>query len=111
MQSGCGGIGLNQAERASSSSAGVNEEGLLITGMPSVESAVFGLRNQAFDYLAKPFSVEDVHQLLQRVREERRSRPQPAPLAPGQDVARRQAAVEGLSYLGDLALQGLDPFP
>src|SRR5206468_6316452 len=84
---------------------------VLITGMPSVDSAVFGLRNQAFDYLTRPFSVEDVHQLLQRVREERRSRPQPAPLAPHQDVARRQAAVEALSHLGDLALQGLDPVP
>ncbi|HEY7512843.1 MAG TPA: HD domain-containing phosphohydrolase, partial [Vicinamibacteria bacterium] len=83
---------------------------VLITGMPSVDSAVFGLRNQAFDYLTKPFSVEDVHNLLQRVREERRSRPQPvaAPAASG-DLARRQAAVEGLSSLGDLALQGLDP--
>ncbi|HEY2944675.1 MAG TPA: HD domain-containing phosphohydrolase [Vicinamibacteria bacterium] len=83
---------------------------VLITGMPSVDSAVFGLRNQAFDYLTKPFSVEDVHHLLQRIREERRSRPPAAPaLAPSQDAARRQAAVEGLSHLGDLALQGLDP--
>src|SRR5436190_6373946 len=83
---------------------------VLITGMPSVDSAVFGLRNQAFDYLTKPFSVEDVHQLLQRVRDERRSRAQAAPaLAPSTDLARRQAAVEGLSRLGDLALQGLDP--
>jgi putative nucleotidyltransferase with HDIG domain len=83
---------------------------VLITGMPSLDSAVFGLRNQAFDYLTKPFSVEDVHQLLQRVREERRSRAQAAPeLAPRHDLARRQAAVEGLSHLGDLALQGLAP--
>src|SRR5438128_6173559 len=203
MQSGCGGIGLNQPERASSSSAGVNEEGslmtngrdvrqepstgrevvkvllvddhapvlrflalafksngcvvstaasaeeafdllsvqpfdlvvsdikmpglsgldvlravkgrqpgtpvVLITGMPSVDSAVFGLRNQAFDYLTKPFSVEDVHQLLQRVRDDRRPRPPANVPAPGADAARRQAAVEGLSRLGDLALQGLDP--
>jgi len=83
---------------------------VLITGMPSVDSAVFGLRNQAFDYLTKPFSVEDVHQLLQRVREERRSRAQAAPAAaPSADLRRRQSAVEGLSRLGDLALQGLDP--
>jgi putative nucleotidyltransferase with HDIG domain len=83
---------------------------VLITGMPSVDSAVFGLRNQAFDYLTKPFSVEDVHQLLQRVREELRSRARTAPPpAPNQDLVRRQAAVEGLSRLGDLALQGLDP--
>jgi len=82
---------------------------VLITGMPSVDTAVFGLRNQAFDYLTKPFSVEDVHQLLQRVREERRTRLPAAPaLAPNQDVVRRQAAVEGLSHLGDLALRGLD---
>jgi response regulator RpfG family c-di-GMP phosphodiesterase len=83
---------------------------VLITGMPSVDSAVFGLRNQAFDYLTKPFSVEDVHKLLQRVREERRSRTQPAAVpVPTAELARRQAAVEGLSHLGDLALQGLDP--
>jgi len=83
---------------------------VLITGMPSVDSAVFGLRNQAFDYLTKPFSVEDVHQLLQRVREERRSRAQTvAATAPSSELARRQSAVEGLSRLGDLALQGLDP--
>jgi len=82
---------------------------VLITGMPSVDSAVFGLRNQAFDYLTKPFSVEDVHQLLQRVRDERRVRSQAAPPPASGDTARRQAAVEGLSHLGDLALQGLDP--
>jgi putative nucleotidyltransferase with HDIG domain len=83
---------------------------VLITGMPSVDSAVFGLRNQAFDYLTKPFSVEDVHQLLQRVREDRRTRAQAAPaVAPDKNLARRQAAVEGLSQIGDLALQGLDP--
>src|SRR5215470_1802090 len=83
---------------------------VLITGMPSVDSAVFGLRNQAFDYLTKPFSVEDVHQLLQRVREDRRTRTQapPAPV-PNADGVRRQTAVEGLSRLGDLALQRLDP--
>src|SRR5439155_25982901 len=82
---------------------------VLITGMPSVDSAVFGLRNQAFDYLTKPFSVEDVHQLLQRVRDERRPRPTASAPSPAADSARRQAAVEGLSRLGDLALQGLDP--
>lgn len=82
---------------------------VLITGMPSVDSAVFGLRNQAFDYLTKPFSVEDVHNLLQRVRDERRSRPQPAAAPVSAELSRRQAAVEGLSRLGELALQGLDP--
>ncbi len=83
---------------------------VLITGMPSVDSVVFGLRNQAFDYLTKPFSVEDVHHLLRRVREERQSRAQAvAAPSPSTELARRQSAVEGLSRLGDLALQGLEP--
>ncbi len=83
---------------------------VLITGMPSVDSVVFGLRNQAFDYLTKPFSVEDVHHLLQRVREERRARAQAvAAPSPSTELARRQSALEGLSRLGDLALQGLEP--
>jgi response regulator RpfG family c-di-GMP phosphodiesterase len=81
---------------------------VLITGMPSVDTALFGLRNQAFDYLTKPFSVEDVHNLLQRVREDRRLRPHATAPAPSADLIRRQAAVEGLSRIGDLALQGLD---
>src|SRR6266705_3521369 len=83
---------------------------VLITGMPSVDSAVFGLRNQAFDYLTKPFSVEAVHHLLRRVREERQSRAQAvAAPSPSTELARRQSAVECPSRLGDLALQGLEP--
>src|SRR3990172_8784073 len=44
---------------------------VLITGLPSVNSAVFGLRYGAYDYLSKPFSVADVQQLLQRLRTDR----------------------------------------
>ncbi len=32
---------------------------VLITGQPSVTSAVFGVRHRAYDYLAKPISVKD----------------------------------------------------
>src|SRR6266545_5020325 len=38
---------------------------VLITGVPTVDSAVFGIRHQAFDYLTKPFSVDEVQNLLE----------------------------------------------
>ena len=59
---------------------------VLITGVPSVNSAVFGLRHGAYDYLPKPFSVTEVRDLLQR----------------------RQGGVAVLSSIGELALQGLE---
>src|SRR5206468_3895304 len=44
---------------------------VLITGNPSVNSAVFGLRHGAYDYLPKPFSIREIQQLLARVRSDR----------------------------------------
>src|SRR5262245_26306753 len=44
---------------------------VLITGNPSVNSAVFGLRHRAYDYLPKPFSVTDVKELIRRLRRDR----------------------------------------
>src|SRR2546425_8096358 len=41
---------------------------VLITGNPSVNSTVFGLRHGAYDYLPKPFSVTEVRDLIQRLR-------------------------------------------
>src|SRR5438876_1232297 len=35
---------------------------VLITGNPSVNSAVFGLRHGAYDYLPKPFSIREILQ-------------------------------------------------
>src|SRR6184192_2084725 len=44
---------------------------VLITGAPSVNSAVFGLRHGAYDYLPKPFSIKEVQGLVERVRADR----------------------------------------
>src|SRR2546425_12893170 len=44
---------------------------VLITGVPSVNSAVFGLRHGAYDYLPKPFSVTEVKDLIKRLRRDR----------------------------------------
>ena len=83
---------------------------VLITGVPSVNSAVFGLRHGAYDYLAKPFSVAEVKDLLQRVRRDRAqgdgSITYPAGLA--EELARRQGGVEALSRIGELALERLE---
>jgi response regulator RpfG family c-di-GMP phosphodiesterase len=82
---------------------------VLITGAPSVNSAVFGLRHGAYDYLPKPFTVKDIHELLGRVRRDRAS--QVAGVLPaglGDELARRQFGVETLFRIGELALDGID---
>jgi response regulator RpfG family c-di-GMP phosphodiesterase len=84
---------------------------VLMTGVPSINSAVFGLRHGAYDYLPKPFSVKEVQQLVQRFRKDRQAShghiQQPAGLM--EELARRQTGMEGLFKIGELALQGLDP--
>src|SRR5499426_4768168 len=84
---------------------------VLITGVPSINSAVFGLRHGAYDYLPKPFSIREVQDLLQRVRADRQKWDGQTPLPSGlaEELARRQTGVEVLSKIGDLALQGLEP--
>jgi response regulator RpfG family c-di-GMP phosphodiesterase len=84
---------------------------VLITGVPSVNSAVFGLRHGAYDYLPKPFSVTEVKDLVERVRRDRADGNgnvnYPAGLT--EELARRQAGVEAISGIGEVALQGLEP--
>jgi response regulator RpfG family c-di-GMP phosphodiesterase len=84
---------------------------VLITGAPSVSSAIFGLRHGAYDYLPKPFAARDIEHLIQRVREDRRKNQgvftQPAGVT--EEMARREFGVEVLSRIGELALRGLEP--
>ena len=63
---------------------------VLITGMPSVDSAVFGLRHQAYDYLTKPFSITDVQQLVDRARQDRKTRLSGQQAEASQRAIRRQ---------------------
>src|SRR5216110_2707335 len=83
---------------------------VLITGAPSVNSAVFGLRHGAYDYLPKPFSVTEVRDLLRRLRRDRAEGngnvTYPAGL--NDELQRRQGGVAVLSSIGELALQGLE---
>src|SRR5207245_10443457 len=84
---------------------------VLITGVPSVNSAVFGLRHGAYDYLPKPFSVTEVKELIRRLRRDRAEGngnvTYPAGLT--EELARRQGGVEVISRIGEVALQGLEP--
>jgi putative nucleotidyltransferase with HDIG domain len=84
---------------------------VLITGAPSVNSAVFGLRHGAYDYLPKPFSIKEVQQLLERVRADRQKWNGQVPLPAGlaEELSRRQVSVEMLFRIGDLALQNHEP--
>lgn len=84
---------------------------VLITGVPSVNSAVFGLRHGAYDYLPKPFSITEVNELVRRLRRDRvegnGNVTYPAGLT--EELARRQGGVEVMSGIGELALAGLEP--
>lgn len=83
---------------------------VLITGNPSVNSAVFGLRHGAYDYLPKPFSIREVQELLARIRTDRRKWDGQVPLPAGltEELSRRQSGVEVMFRIGDLALKGLE---
>src|SRR3989442_6460269 len=84
---------------------------VLITGVPSVNSAVFGLRHGAYDYLPKPFSVTEVKDLIHRLRRDRAAGngnvTYPAGLT--EELARRQAGVQVISRIGEVALHVLEP--
>ena len=84
---------------------------VLITGAPSVNSAVFGLRHGAYDYLPKPFSIKEVQGLVERVRADRGKWNGHTPLPSGlaEELHRRETGVEMLMRIGSLALQGLAP--
>jgi response regulator RpfG family c-di-GMP phosphodiesterase len=84
---------------------------VLMTGVPSINSAVFGLRHGAYDYLPKPFSVKEVQQLVERLRKDRLARTDPVGQPAGliEELVRRQSGMEGLFKIGELALEGLDP--
>lgn len=64
---GLGGIELLRAVKGKQPDTRV----VLMTGAPSVDSAAFGRRHGAYDYLPKPFSVAELKKLIQRVRADR----------------------------------------
>lgn len=80
----------------------------LITGAPSVNSAIFGLRHGAYDYLPKPFSVREIQELVDRVRRDREAHAVSLPAGLSDELARRQFGVEVLFRIGELALDGID---
>jgi response regulator RpfG family c-di-GMP phosphodiesterase len=80
---------------------------VLITGAPSLDSAVFGLRYHAYDYLTKPFSADDLNELVARVHDDRRQALAAAPVG-ADHPERRRSGLEALSRIGQLALKGLD---
>jgi len=83
---------------------------VLITGNPSINSAVFGLRHGAYDYLPKPFSIREIQDLLARIRTDRQKWDGQVPLPAGltEELSRRQSGVEVMFRIGDLALKGLE---
>jgi len=74
---------------------------VLITGLPSVNSAVFGLRHGAYDYLSKPFSIAEVQRLLRHLRTDLdHSGSDRAAPGLGEELVRRERGMEGLFRIG-----------
>jgi putative nucleotidyltransferase with HDIG domain len=107
MMPGLSGLDLLRAVKARQPSTPV----VLITGSPTVDSAVFGLRHGAYDYLAKPFSAQEVRALVQRVREQHACEHRIAGPSAGlaEELARRQQGLEAFFRIGELAMQGGSP--
>src|SRR5262249_1753643 len=84
---------------------------VLMTGVPSINTAVSVLRHGAYDYLPKPFSVKEVQPPVQRRRKDRWAGRGPAGQTAGliEELARRQSGMEGLFKIGELALDGVEP--
>ena len=102
---GLSGLDLLRAVKSSQPATPV----VLITGAPSVNSAVFGLRHGAYDYLSKPFAIQDVQDLVRRFQRDRDDRRAALPAGLTDELARRQYGVEVLFRIGQLALEGAEP--
>jgi response regulator RpfG family c-di-GMP phosphodiesterase len=102
---GLSGLDLLRAVKSSQPATPV----VLITGAPSVNSAVFGLRHGAYDYLSKPFAIQDVQELVRRFQRDREDRRVALPAGLTDELARRQYGVEVLFRIGQLALEGAEP--
>lgn len=53
---------------------------ILMTGKPTVDTAVRSFKAEAYDYLTKPFDLEDLHDVVQRALEKQRLRRENAAL-------------------------------
>lgn len=72
---------------------------VMVTGFATVETAVEAMKLGAFDYLRKPFRIEQVHRILELAREEEKFQGNGA--APGavDAIVRRWIDREGLAVL------------
>ncbi|MBI4013211.1 MAG: response regulator [Candidatus Rokubacteria bacterium] len=82
---------------------------VLLTGLPSIDSALFGLRQGAYDYLTKPASMNALADLVQRVRRDSRAGTVTQPACVAEDVARQQVGTEALFRVAELGVKGLEP--
>ncbi len=80
---------------------------VLLTGLPSIDSALFGLRQGAYDYLTKPASMKALADLVQRVRRDGRAGTVTQPACVAEDVARQQVGMEALFRVAELGAKGL----
>ena len=66
---------------------------IMITGYPNIEDAVASIKEGAFDYLVKPFHLEQLETLVARAREVMHHRVMPQPSPGERDLAGLEALV------------------
>jgi putative nucleotidyltransferase with HDIG domain len=82
---------------------------VVLTGSAAAEPLIVGLRHQAYDSLKKPFTVDEVQRLIQRVQDDRLRRSAPASL-PDEPARARMAATAPGAVL-DPALADVQALP
>jgi putative nucleotidyltransferase with HDIG domain len=101
---GLGGAELLRAVKANQAGAPV-----VLTASAAAEPLIVGLRNQVYDSLKKPFAVDEVQRLIQRVQGDRARRSAP-PSAPEEPARPRTASTASASVL-DPALADIQALP
>ncbi len=76
---------------------------IMITAYPSIDSAVKAMHKEAFDYVIKPFNLEELKQLVQRALEQKKATSLSKTVYYGSIVTRSPAMIRILENLPKIA--------
>ena len=76
---------------------------IMITAYPSIETAVDAMREEAFDYIVKPFNLDEVKQLIKRALKKEKTASEEKTLHFGNIIARSPSMLRVLETLPKIA--------
>ena len=71
MPGGMDGLGLLRAIKARPADAGMAPEVILVTAFATTDTAIAAMKDGAYDYLTKPFKVDEINAVIDRAMEKR----------------------------------------